>query len=94
MNKLGLNDLIASVRLGGALCLAVLCGVLAVGSSAQTNSTWTDATGNWSNAANWSNVVPNGNFNALISNGNPGVATVNLDINATIANLELVRRTR
>jgi hypothetical protein len=33
--------------------------------------------------------VPNGNFNALISNGNPGVATVNLDINATIANLEL-----
>jgi fibronectin-binding autotransporter adhesin len=89
MNKLGLNDLMASVRLGGALCLAVLCGVLAAGSSAQTNSTWTDATGNWSNAANWSNGVPNGNFNALISNGNPGVATVNLDINATIANLEL-----
>ena len=89
MNKLGLNDLIASVRLGGALCLVVLCGVLAAGSSAQTNSTWTDATGNWSNAANWNNGVPNGNFNALISNGNPGVATVNLDINATIANLEL-----
>jgi len=89
MNKLGLNDLIASIRLGGALCLAVLCGVLAAGSSAQTNSMWTDATGNWSNAANWNNGVPNGNFNALISNGNPGVATVNLDINATIANLEL-----
>jgi hypothetical protein len=33
--------------------------------------------------------VPNGDFNALISDGNPGVATVNLDINATIANLEL-----
>jgi hypothetical protein len=89
MNKLGLNDLIASVRLSGALCLAVLCGVLAAGSSAQTNSTWTDATGNWSNGANWNNGVPNGNFNALISNGSPGVATVNLDINATIANLEL-----
>jgi hypothetical protein len=89
MNKLGLNDLIASMRLGGVFCLAVLCGVLAAGSSAQTNSTWTDATGNWSNAANWNNGVPNGNFNALISNGNPGVATVNLDINATIANLEL-----
>ena len=89
MNKLGLNDLIASVRLGGALCLVVLCGVLAAGSSAQTNSTWSDTTGNWSNAANWNNGVPNGNFNALISNGNPGVATVNLDINATIANLEL-----
>ena len=89
MNKLGLNDLLACVRLGGAFCLAVLCGVLAAGSSAQTNSTWTDTTGNWSNAANWNNGVPNGNFNALISNGNPGVATVNLDINATIANLEL-----
>jgi len=89
MNKLGLNDLIASMRLGGALCLAVLCLVLAAGCPAQTNSTWTDATGNWSNAANWNNGVPNGNFNALISNGNPGVATVNLDINATIANLEL-----
>ncbi len=89
MNKLGLSDLIASVRLGSALCLAVLCGVLAAGTSAQTNSTWTDTTGNWSNAANWNNGVPNGNFNALISNGNPGVATVNMDINATIANLEL-----
>ena len=89
MNELGWKKLIASVRLCGVLCLAVLCGVLAAGSSAQTNSTWTDATGNWSNAGNWNNGVPNGNFNALISNGNPGVATVNLDINATIANLEL-----
>ncbi len=89
MNKLGLNGPPACVRLGGVFCLVVLCGVMAAGSFAQTNSTWTDATGNWSNAADWSNGVPNGNFTALISNGNPGVATVNLDINATIANLEL-----
>ncbi len=78
-----------SLRFAGVVCLLVLSGILAMGASAQTDSTWTGATGNWSNATDWNNGVPNGNFNALISNGNPGVATVNLDINATVANLEL-----
>jgi hypothetical protein len=67
----------------------MLSGILAMEAVAQTNSTWTGNAGNWSNAADWNNGVPNGNFNALISNGNPGTATVNLDINATVANLEL-----
>jgi hypothetical protein len=77
------------VRFVGVLCFVMLSGILPVGAMAQSNSTWTGAVGNWSNAANWNNGVPNGNFNALISNGNPGTATVNLDINATVANLEL-----
>jgi hypothetical protein len=55
----------------------------------QTDSTWNGGTSNWSNTLNWSNGVPNGNFNAFISHGNPGISTANLDINATVANLSV-----
>ena len=89
MNKVGLKSVSACVRLAGVVCFVMLSGILAMEAVAQTNSTWTGNAGNWSNAADWNNGVPNGNFNALISNGNPGTATVNLDINATVANLEL-----
>jgi hypothetical protein len=68
--------------------LFLLAGIFAARVAAQTNSTWTGGTGNWSNAGDWTAGVPNGNFNALISNGGP-VSTVNLDINASIANLGL-----
>ena len=68
--------------------LFLLAAIFAVPAGAQTNSTWTGGTGNWSNAPDWTAGVPNGNFNALISNGGP-LSTVNLDINATVANLGL-----
>lgn len=68
--------------------LFVLASAFSLQLNAQTNSAWTGGTGNWSNASDWTNGVPNGNYNALISNGGP-VSTVNLDINSTIANLGL-----
>ncbi len=89
MNRVGLKSVSACVRLAGVVCVVMLGGILAVGAVAQSNSTWTGTAGNWSSAADWNNGVPNGNFNALITNGNPMAATVNLDINATVANLEL-----
>jgi hypothetical protein len=56
--------------------------------AAQTTSNWTDSSGNWSNPLNWDNGVPNGNYNANIEAGSSAY-TVNLDINATVANLDL-----
>src|SRR5258707_3954456 len=53
----------------------------------QTNTTWKGGSGNWSNPANWTSGVPNGNFNALIDGGNAAVSPVTLDINASIVNL-------
>src|SRR5258708_34389323 len=53
----------------------------------QTNTTWKGGSGNWSNPANWTSGVPNGNFNALIDGGNAAVSPVSLDINASIVNL-------
>ena len=89
VNRVGLKSVLACVRLAGVVCVVMISGILAVGAVAQSNTTWTGAAGNWSNAADWNNGVPNGNFNALISNGNPGVKTVNLDMNVTVANLGL-----
>src|SRR5258708_27225400 len=53
----------------------------------QTDTTWKGGSGNWSNTANWTSGVPNGNFNALIDGGNAAVSPVPLDINASIVNL-------
>jgi hypothetical protein len=70
--------------------ICLFFGLFAISAVAQTNTVWTPGTsGSWSQSANWSSGVPNGNYNALISNGLPGASTVNLDINATVANLEL-----
>jgi hypothetical protein len=66
-----------------ATIAACLCPTLAFG---QTNSTWNGGTGNWSNALNWNDGVPNGNYNALIT---PAGSSVALDINATIVDLTL-----
>lgn len=66
--------------------LFVLASAFSLQSSAQTNSAWTGGTGNWSNASDWTNGVPNGFYNTLITNGG---STVNLDMNATIASLAL-----
>ena len=71
---------------------AVIAGIFAFSGTAafaQTDSSWQGGTGNWSNSANWDNGVLNGDFNALISNGKPGVSVANLDINATIDNLSV-----
>ena len=71
---------------------AVMAGIFAFSGTAafaQTDSSWQGGTGDWSNSANWDNGVPNGDFNALISNGKPGVSVANLDINATIDNLSV-----
>lgn len=77
--------LLRTVTVVGVL---TICALSAARTEAQTNSTWNGGTGNWSNAANWSNGVPNGDFNALISNGGP-ISTANLDMTATVANLSL-----
>jgi fibronectin-binding autotransporter adhesin len=69
--------------------LLLATALLASPIHAQTTSIWTGTTGDWSNSGNWSNGVPNGNYNALINNGSPVPATANLDINATVANLTL-----
>lgn len=77
------------VKTGIVVALILLAVLVAEPLNAQTNSSWIDGTGNWSNAANWDNGVPNGNFNAFITNPNPGPAKVSLDINATVNNLSL-----
>ena len=82
------NELRTRKFSGGFLSVAVLiaaclCPALAFG---QTNSTWNGGTGNWSNALNWNDGVPNGNYNALITSAG---SSVTLDINATIDNLTL-----
>jgi hypothetical protein len=72
--------------LAPAFLLAVLCVIPA---NAQVNSTWIDGTGNWSNAANWNNGVPNGNYNAFVGNGSSPNPLAYLDINASVNNLSL-----
>jgi hypothetical protein len=71
------------------LIIVTAAAAFAPSSSAQTNTDWTGTTGNWSNPANWDNGVPNGNYNALINNGQPSPFLVNLDLDATVANLSL-----
>ncbi len=56
---------------------------------AATNTTWTGGAGNFSNAAMWTDGVPNGNFNAFIDGGNPVASAVTLDINAALNNLTI-----
>jgi hypothetical protein len=77
----------ASLRISAVL-LAV-CLFCATGAFAQTNTAWlfNNGNGNWSNSANWTNGVPNGNYNATIDTLNS--AQVALDINATVVNLSL-----
>jgi len=86
MIRFHLTARLLCVLLGSSAFFGLL-GVLPAYS--QTDSTWNGGTGNWSNPLNWSTGVPNGNFNAFISHGNPGISTANLDINATVANLSL-----
>ena len=56
---------------------------------AAVNTTWTGGVGNYSNAAMWTNGVPNGNFNAFIDGGNPVASAVSLDISASLNNLAI-----
>ena len=89
MTTLGLRVMPAAFFRVSICCLFILSGVLAAGVSAQTNTTWITTTGNWSNATNWNNGVPNGNFNALIGNGSAPMPTATLDINAAVNELTL-----
>ena len=54
-------------------------------------STWNDGTGNWSNGSDWTGGVPNSSTqNVCITNGTMGApSVVNLDINASINDLQL-----
>src|SRR6201987_3853613 len=89
MANLGFRVMPAAFRRVSICGLFILSGVLAAGVSAQTNTTWITTTGNWSNATNWNNGVPNGNFNAFIGNGSAPMPTADLDINATVNELTL-----
>jgi hypothetical protein len=72
------------------LLFAAFCLTFASDALGQTNTVWAPGiTGNWSSSADWSSGVPNGNYNALISNGQPGISVVNLNMNATVAGLTL-----
>ena len=59
------------------------------------SDTWLGGTGNWSNAAKWSNGVPNNmpapgsSYNVFIDKGNPAASTVQLDMSPTINNLTI-----
>lgn len=75
--------------LAAFLLFVIVAAIFATTSAAQTNTTWTSTTGNWSNASNWDHGVPNGNFNAFIGNGSSPIPTANLDINATVNDLTL-----
>lgn len=61
--------------------------VLGITPAAAINTVWTGGIGNWSNPAQWTNGVPNGNFNAFIDGGNAAASPVTLDIGASINNL-------
>jgi hypothetical protein len=72
------------------LGLSAFLGLLgALPAYSQTDSTWNGGTGNWSNTLNWSNGVPNGNFNAFIGNGTAPNPIAVLDINATTNEVSL-----
>ncbi len=52
------------------LLFAVVAGLFAPSmATAQTDSTWNAADGNWSDESNWTNGVPNGPYNAILSAG-------------------------
>lgn len=71
------------------LALLILFAGILTPLSAQTNSTWIGgSSGNWSDAANWSNGVPNGNYDVLIPSVS-GFSTINLDMNATVNELNI-----
>ena len=82
-NELRMHRLSRGFIWAAAMIAGCLYPTLALG---QTNSTWNGGTGNWSNALNWNDGVPNGNYNALIT---PAGSSVTLDINAMIDNLTL-----
>ena len=56
-----------------------------------TTTNWIGgASGNWSNAANWSTgIVPNGNVNVCINDGSSTPSQVTLDITASVTNLTI-----
>jgi len=71
------------------LALLAVAAIHPVRAFGQTSTTWTGGNGNWSNAADWTNGVPNGNFNVFIDGGNPLASGVTLDISAGINNLTI-----
>jgi fibronectin-binding autotransporter adhesin len=69
--------------------LILFCGFQSTRTNAQVVATWTDSSGNWSNAANWSTLsVPNNGggtyYNAVI-NGT-GSDTITFDASGTVVN--------
>jgi hypothetical protein len=76
------------LRISGSLALvATTLGLAAASAGAQTtvNANWTDATGKWTSASNWScNCIPNNSpanvFNVTIPTGD-----VSLDNNSSLA---------
>jgi hypothetical protein len=68
--------------------MLIVAASSAPSSSAQTNSTWTDGTGNWSNPLNWDSGVPNGNYNAIINPGSTA-QTVTLDTSVSLNSLQI-----
>jgi hypothetical protein len=77
------------IRTRLSLLILLVVGLYTTPLNAQVNTTWTDGTGNWSNPANWSDGVPNGNYNAFVGNGSSPNPLANLDINASVNNLSL-----
>lgn len=69
--------------------LFLLCGFQTTKTYGQVVATWTDSSGNWSNAANWSTLsVPNnggGTFYNAVINGT-GSDTITFDANGTVIN--------
>jgi fibronectin-binding autotransporter adhesin len=67
----------------------LLCGFQSVRTYGQAVATWTDSSGNWSNAANWStSTVPNdggGTFYNAVINGT-GSDTITFDASGTVVN--------
>jgi YVTN family beta-propeller protein len=63
--------------------------LIATTSCSGTTDNWIGgASGNWSNANNWSNGVPNsGSVNVCINDGNPVPSAVTLDISASVGTL-------
>jgi fibronectin-binding autotransporter adhesin len=75
-----------------AVMMVFVCSAAAFGQCTLTGtvSTWNDGNSNWNNAANWKpSGVPNSpSTSVCITNG---TSAVNLDINASVDNLQLAR---
>jgi len=71
-----------------AFLIVTMAMVYSTPGAAQTNTTWTDGTGNWSNPLNWDSGVPNGNYNAIFNTGSTA-RTITLDTSVSINSLQL-----